>query len=289
MLSFSKDKRLNVNFTTSQIKTKMKRIALLTIFSLTLMSFIGHGQNHPKGNVELLLNKELKVKNGEPYYDFFYKDKSLERRYISREIENEIVGKTYKVDGYKPFLQEGPFGEEHYYILELKNTEQNIFYKYNPNSDLFYPFEVIGGLELSDDFYCQNIIETYDKFTGETTVKSKPIRGISFMKIVKEEKCDYYLWIQNNSTSLFVEKKGVIILLNNEKRIEKPEQEIDVNVSQTGGSYIYKTFIKLDNNDIELLTNNEITDIRLYVIDGVVEDGKELMENLKCLTRKYIH
>ena len=76
------------------------------------------------------------------------------------------------------------------------------------------------------------------------------------------------------------------MLLENNKRIERTDAEVDVKVNPSGSGYIYSIFIALTNDDINLLTQNPITDKRLYIYDGKVTRGKKIVDYLKCITTK---
>lgn len=79
---------------------------------------------------------------------------------------------------------------------------------------------------------------------------------------------------------------GVIILLNNGDKIERPEAKIDSKVSRNGSGYTYSAFISLSPAEIEKLSQNIITDVRLYIYDSTIKKGKKLQEYLKCIAEK---
>lgn len=79
--------------------------------------------------------------------------------------------------------------------------------------------------------------------------------------------------------------KGLTLLLENGKKIERPNADIDAKVNKGGSGYLYSAFIELTKEEIDLLINNPITDNRLYIYDGQIKNGAKLSEYLKCLTK----
>jgi hypothetical protein len=270
----------------------MKKIILTTTFiTLSLLVFC---QNFAGNDVELYRNKEIKVKpveeNLQKYgYHGFYTDK-----YLNDIFENGsgsdgskfatkysiLANKTFKVLSYESYTNS--IGKQMYRLI-IENKEIGVlFYDYNPQYDLIFPFEVIGGLTLPSDFYCKYITKTFDKFTGETKYKTDS-GGIFFLKVVKDGSSKVYLSInQPGATPTTISKKGLIILLDNNHKIEKTNAEIESKENGSGG-YYNSTFVELSNDDINLLKTYNMTDLRLYINDGVVENPEKYKELIKCL------
>src|SRR5690606_30521893 len=138
-----------------------------------------------------------------------------------------------------------------------------------------------GGLDLPEGFYCKDIETTTDKFTNEITSRSDYSEGISFLKITKNGSSKVYLAINESGSTVNVGKKGLILLLENGKKIEKPNAPIDVEAGRS--NYVYSAFIELTKAEIDLIINNPITADRLYIYDGEIKFGAKLSEYLKCL------
>lgn len=264
----------------------MKKITLLFL----LLSAFAFSQNFAGKDVELYINKELKVKpveaNLQSYgYRGFYTDTDLKNVFSNgsgRSSKYEsLVDKVFKVLSYEAY--KNSIGTEKY-KLKLENAEIGIlYYDYDAKVDLLFPFEVIGGLTLPDDFYCKGITETVDKFTGETKYNTNS-GGIFFLKVVKDKTSKIYLSINQPGATLTVGKKGLTILLENNKKIEKPNADIKANPNGSGG-YYNSTFVELTLAEINLLKANNMTDLRLYVNDTEVQNGAKYKELLKCLTK----
>jgi hypothetical protein len=267
----------------------MKKTVLLL---LLLISGITFGQNYPANNVELLSGKELKVlpkeENLQKYgYENFYTDENLKNVYES-DINNKynskyssLVDKIFKVIEILPYKT--ILSKDEFKLLIENNETGKLYFKYNPKFDVGYPFEVIGGLKLPEDFYCKEITQTVDKFTGETKYNTNS-GGIFFLKVVKDKTSKIYLSINQPGATLTIGKKGLTILLENNKKIEKPNAEIKANPNGSGG-YYNSTFVELTLAEINLLKANNMTDLRLYVNDSEVKNGTKYKELLKCLTK----
>ncbi|WP_445749912.1 hypothetical protein [Polaribacter sp.] len=267
----------------------MKKILLLTVILISNLSF---GQNFPGNDVNLLLDKEIKVKEKDESlqkygYDHFYKNDKMKKKYDCCESYNSkyagLVGKVFKVLSAEPY--KNIIGTEKY-KLKIENAETGIIYfDYDPKYEHSFPFEVIGGLDLPDDFYCKKIETTTDKFDGKTTSRTGYSEGISFIKVTKDGSSKIYMSVNEIGSTINVGKKGLILLLENGKKIERPNADLDTKVNKGGRGYVYSAFIELTQAEIDLIIENKITDNRLYIYDGEIKNGQKLSEYLKCLNK----
>ncbi len=261
---------------------------LLLIASL-LISMIGNAQfQFPETEVNLILNKELKVIPDEnslsKHYRNFYKSLDFDR---TNELENNydmLAGKTFKVTAIDNY--NGVTGRQ-LHKLTLTNPEiGTVYFNYNPSLSFEFPFEIIGGIKMPDGYYCNQFRTVTDKFTGITTTISKPFNGTSFMKTKGATKTTYFLDLSALSPTAVVGKTGVTILLANGKKISKPNAKIDIDANTSGGrNFKYTSMIELTKADIAMLTESPITDARLYIFDTQYKEGIKMMETLKCLIK----
>ncbi len=267
----------------------MKKLILL--FAL-MISSLNYAQNFPENDIQLLENKELKVLEKDvtlQKYGFegFYTDEALKKKFDLNNSYNSkyesLVGKVFKVISYEPY--KNLIGKDKF-KLKIENAETGILYfDYDPRFEHSFPFEVIGGLTLPADFYCKKIKIETDKFTGETKSNTDYSEGISILKVEKDKTITIYLSINTTGSTLNVGKEGLILLLENNKRIEKPEARIDAKVNTSGKGYVYNAFVRLTPEDIKLLKENNITDARLYIYDSIIKKGFKIKEYLKCLSK----
>ncbi|NDJ00081.1 hypothetical protein GWA97_13405 [Flavobacterium sp. LaA7.5] len=271
------------------------RITLL----LLMFSIFSFGQNFPGENVELLLNKEVTPIKDEVGKEYLYKNFYVEFDTISKKLDkykkkahafpkglyfsdyDKLVGKNFKVTKIYPTNQ------QQYSVLEIKNDEIGVlYYHYDSKYDFSFELEIIGGLDLPEDFYCKKIDVKVDKFENKQSYFTPYTSGVLLMKTVKNGKANIFLSINELGKTLNVGKTGLTLLLENGKKISKPDAKIDVETNGYG-EYVYNTLVLLTEDDIKLLLENNITDNRLYIYDGVIkkEDAEVIREYLKCLTK----
>lgn len=276
----------------------MKKL-LFSVLAILSVAF-ANAQNFPSTKVELLQDKTVKPKRYNDsdkkfHYKNFYSTFNIEKGEI-KELDDlrlfatskysfisdyeKLVGKEFKV------VKIYPPKNSKKYVLELKNEEfGTIYYNYSPDYEFDFELEVVGGIELPEGFYCDKISTEKDKFTGETTYTTDFADGVSFVKVVKNNVSKLYMQVNTSGSTLNVGKQGLIVLLNNGGKIQKPTAKIKVDKTSSGGGYVYSTFVELNKNDITILKQHLITATRLYIYDNDVEEGAKLKDMLKCLTK----
>ncbi len=277
---------------------------IIMFLSITI-SFISFGQNFPGKDVELLLNRTVKPislsdnDQRTAYRNFYVKfdtvSKKVEKskkgyRAFSKNTNlsdySKLVGQEFKV--VKIYNQTSIVSAEYgrLYVLELINKDLGtLFYDYDSKYPFAFELEVIGGLDFPEGYYCKDVKTTIDKFTGETNIRSNSIDGISFSKSIKENLTKTYMSINVAGSTLNIEKTGLIILLENGFKIERPGQKINVAVGSKGTSYTYSASIELSSKEIELLLENKITDVRLYIYDSSIKKSDILISYLECINK----
>ncbi len=271
------------------------KMKIFILFINILLIEILYCQDFPRKDISLLNGKDLIVKekpNANQYTSFygFYTDENLNSSYGDFGNYKLLAGKKFRMISYELCEKENLFQGERYYKLKIENDSIGIlFYKYDSESKMGFPFEVVGGINLPIDFYCKEIKKTFNKFTNETIYRSPEVEGLTFIKIEKNKKAKIYLSIEIGSHNLTLRNKGLILLLENNKRIERANERIDVKpMSQEMFgilhiSYIYSAFIELTRAEIKLLKEYDITDKRLYIHEGNIRKDETLRECLKCL------
>ena len=265
---------------------KLLFIPLLLITCICLAQDI-----FPAYDTSIISNKELKVLPRpellQSYgYEGFYKDDKLKKKYETdgnNSRYSSLVGKIFKLKTIVPYTSS--LGIQKFKLVLISQEAQEVFYDYDPRYEHLWNFEIIGELNLPKDFFCRDVKMTVDKFTNDTTYTTKGRDGIYFLKIKRGGKDIYYLSSNLTGSTLNVREKGFTLLLENNKRIEKPDVILDVE-SSSGSGWIYRAFVRLTDDDISLIINNVITDKRHYIYDASVKSGKLLSEYLKCLQLK---
>jgi len=264
----------------------MKRVNFVLVFVLTTLFCFGQ---FPSRHPELLLEKEVTIKPLAPtLQEYGYRNlhKTTEFKSSDKPIRHSsVVGKKYFVKEVIPYQKY----DNTYFRIKIESSENGtLYYDYNPRFEHEYILEVDGGLELPKDVYCSDIVTEQDKFTNVLKSSSPYSEGISFIKTVKNGNTTIFLSINEIGATATFNKTGLILLLENNKRIEKPNAPIDVKVNSgyTGATgYVYSAFVQLTSEDIKLLSENAITDNRLYVFDGTIKDGNKLKDYINCLIK----
>ena len=160
-----------------------------------------------------------------------------------------------------------------------------LYYKYDVEYDFNYELEVVGGLDLPGKFYCQDITSKKDKFTGEVTFSSPIKDGITLIKVVNKGIVSLYMSALEIGNTANVGKTGVYLSLENGIKISKPNVKISIDANTN--NYRYSCFFPLTPNDIKLLKKYKITDKRLYIYDGSVNDDSAnyIRGYINCLSK----
>ena len=266
----------------------MKKI--IVVFAL-LLSLSAAAQNFPYRNIELLIGKEVQIiplNETELKYSAGYKDFSTDVKGIYTYQEggsvvtkpSALVDRVFKVES----IESNPISTGAS-MLKLKDSKGEIIY-YKYKQDFPTPFNVLGGVVLPDDYYCQYIKETTDKFTREQTFVCKKNYTFELTKSKKGKVVKYTLYLETSKDERLGVGKGVTILLENNKRIEKPT--VLVKTDGALKSPHYSAIFELTPADIALLKDNKITDFRLFKYDDLMyPDYAEVFQGaLQCMLAK---
>ena len=276
----------------------------LIILFIALSNF-AFAQNFPGKNVNLLRNKIVKPKeykeeqNKSFHYRNFYKNFDTISKKLETYNNNIFQDKNYNSNYYKlvglPFkvtniykkkmLIESPsFPQE--YVLELFNDSIGvIYYDYDTEYEFNYELEVVGGLNVPNDFYCKEIEYEKDKFTNEEKYSTPIQDGITLIKYIENGKTSIYMMVYVIGYTANVGEQGAYLLLENGSKITKLKEPIDIDVNEN--NYRYSAFILLNTADIALLKKYKITDIRLYIYDRKFEEEAAIRIKgyLNCLIK----
>ena len=148
----------------------MKKFTLLFLFfSLAAMA----QESFPYKRPLLILNKTvtiIRTPSSEQFgYRKFYEDKTCYKNYKkvgSNTPEKELLGRTFTVTAIDS--TENTYRKEYEYKLTLKDNTETIYYSYVPRfAAMFYSFEVKGGLDLPDGFYCDFVEKGKYDYTAQ--------------------------------------------------------------------------------------------------------------------------
>lgn len=214
----------------------------------------------------------------------FYDDMTASSDYYKLKPLIFTVEKIYELNEKKSYKSYND------YVFQLSNTEiGKIYYRYDPTNEAIFELELINNEILSNEVYCNNILIKKDKFEDlETHMTPFGNQGLSLMKSIRNNIKTYYLSVKVNGGTLNVGEKGAYILLENGKKISKPNEKIDVDYnSRNASDWEYSAFIQLSQEEISLLKSSRITDVKLYIYENeiTIKNGLIIQEYLKCLTK----
>jgi hypothetical protein len=276
------------------------RITLFIIFCITHCTF--YSQNYAKERVSDYIGKELKVREKSDKYgysSFFIKiDDKTNLNTLDKEhtlfYDRNALGSTYEKLIDKVFICDSVFliskEIKTNYFLRLKNKEiGTVYYAYrndlknstaeNKGMAYFFPFTVIGGLPV-----CNQISQKVDKFDGVITLNSPYEEPISFTKKIKGTDTTIYCSISISRNEIYT-GKGLIILLNDGNKIERPEEKVDYKLNSSSNGFEHSVFFRLSKEEILKLKTSEITDVKMYVLDFTIANGNTIKEYLNCITK----
>jgi len=260
----------------------------LLLFALILLSFVSYGQEYK----DIFLGKD-----GSTYKGLYLKYKSgsisgMSHSFYSEEpqksFQSPVYGKNEKynfntdtvhvrdreflVVDVKPcsFCFDNNKFQTEDYIFELNDGKETIYYVYDGKYDFNFPF-LVKGFSYSSDYVSQFIKKETDDFTGEVTITSPILNDVSLLKVIKKGSSTpiYYLDLETGGSTLNYNVKGVIVLFKDGSKWSKPEQKIDVRVSD---GWRYSAFITLTQQDLQLFSSKEIDKFRLYIYDNHAPD-----------------
>jgi hypothetical protein len=268
----------------------MDKITLL--LAAFLFTITATAQDSPGSRPELLMDKTVKVKPltagilaYEKGYDNFYADEKMVKRYAEtkdrRTKHDALQGRVFTVTGIRPFESSGTKN----FLLHLNDTLSNeaVYYKFNQNCEVQgkYYFEVLGGLEYPDDFFCDYLKTEEDKAAGEKKLIATIAEGIHVIKVKKGSAVIYRM------EAVTVEQvismlKGVTLVFENGGSIVKPEAEVQMSTNKND-NIVYFTTFELTPADVSLLTQSRLLSGKISRFEKTYTEGQKLQGMVNCL------
>jgi hypothetical protein len=190
---------------------------------------------------------------------------------------DQLLGKTFTVIATRPLVS-------NYFKIELKTeTGETVYYDMSGNSEYGYPFEVIGGLTIPKEYYCEEIEQhTFDK---TNIYEAGPYFGVRLRKEITPGKPDDY------SLNIFVfmehdikpQTTGTLILENN-KMVEFNAYIIAQFMD--GKSFKYQFSVIPSAKEVELLKNNKILGVKIGDKVAPIQGGSKIKNVFACLVTK---
>ena len=135
---------------------------------------------------------------------------------------------------------------------------------------------------------CSGFKREVDEFTDEVIIRT-PIfdeQGLSpivVFKTIKNGKESYDMRLGTVGSTVSLNKTGVIVLFDDGTKWNKPDAEVDVDVSEQG--FDYNSYVRLDESDMALFSNKKVKKFRLYIYDEEVSPGfaNRFVSYVNCL------
>lgn len=258
----------------------MKQILLLflVLFTATLKA-----QSFPYKNVELLKNKEVTIietheSSVTDGYSEFYSDKYYIKRYMKADSgymsrRDALIGKKFKV------LDIGPAGSD--FWLTLQGEDNSIcYYQYRPTMLLMnYPFNVTGGLDLPDNFYCSYFKK--ESYTAKEVYVAQ-IHKIHIFKRVEDGVVRYTFVINEFLQTDGRAGKGFALIMEDGTQISQPKFPIE---PQYHDGVNYKYFHSFDPTpeEMKILASKKIISAKFIDHFVTINWGEQIQGIFKCL------
>lgn len=260
----------------------MKKI----LFSLALACAVQvAAQDYPGKNIEVLNDRELVVMRATPNqkeygYHNFYSDPQLKKVYKKKGFYTKaeaVEGKVFKVVSYSPNGSN--------YVLKLDNKETGIiYYKYETDNHFRYFFEVVGGENIPDDVFCEqlSIDKTWNSRGAKYIYTSKT--GNFNDIIVEETSKNFAMKVTLTDKSDKKEViKGITLTLENNEQLQFPDVSIETSPSYKDGDYRYDALISLKQQDLDKLTKSKLVKVQIGIHTKEIFEGGLLMRHIRCL------
>jgi len=258
-----------------------------TLLIALFFSLIITAQDHPGKRPELLLGKEVTVKElplnlQATGYEGFYINEKLIIHYADNQKykskHDALANKTFKVLSVEPGIDMA--GIPRYKVKLQAADETIVFYEFKDLND--YYFTVKGGLDYPADFYCDFINETRSGNTMSYRIDAK--YNCRLHKITNEGRSAYFLDVSAVEDTPD-RTKGLTIYLDNGAKIERPDVAPKMDVT-SGGLYRHECKIDITDKELELLKQHVIKNFRIGAWSEDVVDGEFIKNALPCLLTK---
>jgi hypothetical protein len=129
-------------------------------------------------------------------------------------------------------------------------------------------FPILIQAQKCDKYFKREV----DKFDGKTTITTNMLGNVAFYKVIPPDGSPTtFLVLHATGHTPAVNEKGVIIILSDGTKIVRPNQGIDVEVSEGtsfgSGPYTYRAFFSVTDDELKQMAQSGITDFRLYIFD----------------------
>ncbi|VDH16852.1 Uncharacterised protein [Algoriella xinjiangensis] len=195
--------------------------------------------------------------------DFYNNELDRELSKVNVETQIKLIEKYKKVDSIKLSIKEAELK-----IKEAKDLE---------------------ATEKYNNFPCESISYSKDKFTGEKMWETQYNEFITIEKHIKNTSTAYYfsLFYYDNFLTIPPKNTALILLFSDGTKLTKYD-DVNVDYIDSDKGYQYHFFTSLNSNDLKILGSKKITDYKLYIFSSEFDKvaSERLMKQTKCLVFK---
>lgn len=199
--------------------------------------------------------------------------------------KESLLGKVFSVDS---IIEDKSLRRCIFQLVEV-TTSETIYLIYDIkrcSGRQGFPF--LTNKEFKKEDFCSNIKTKKDDFEEQVNIdapwEKDGLASFNLSKVISGNTKSYYLFVTTTGSTPNVGIKGVILLLDDKSKINKPEVEIDIEVD--GSSYKYSAFIPLTEQEMNILKTKSIDKYRLYIYDQDLSYGasEKLKMYVQCIT-----
>jgi hypothetical protein len=248
---------------------------LFTLITLLFIATVAAQVSYPYKRPELLAGKEVKVLPynsdfGSKGFEYFYKEDQMnnyaaEASWQSYTLPKYLEGRVFKVT--EVAKDTGKYGENSFYLKLLSDKDETVYYRYSTddtNGESGFPLEVIGGLDLPADFYCDYInkganIGEYSTRNGGVTFTRERFDTPAEKKAKAAKEYEVRVKFYGKASTL---NRGLTLFFDNGKSIER-KNEFVISTLDNGTLYKHETSIILTKQEAEIMATANLTGFKI--------------------------
>jgi hypothetical protein len=246
---------------------------LFTLITLLFIATVAAQVSYPYKRPQLLAGKEVKVL---PYVKF-YPDQTGYYGFTTAPNFYHVYAEIKKDSQYtKPEALEGRIfkvievtkdesDKDSFYVRLLGDKGDTLYYNYTLSTqESSFPFEVIGGLDLPADFYCDYInrgvnIGEYSTRSGDVTFTRERFDTPAEKKAKAAKEYEVRIKFYGNASQL---DRGLTLFFDNGKSIVR-KNEVVLSKLDNGTLYKHETSIILTKQEAELMATANLTGFKI--------------------------
>jgi hypothetical protein len=132
---------------------------------------------------------------------------------------------------------------------------------------------------------CDEIKTEKDKFTDVITYRSPSLNQIVVMSTVTEQDTSVYLYIRGTGRTARTGEPVILLLENGEKIVKNARTKVRVK-SAMNSEYEHSALFKLTPDEVELLNQYVITDVRLFLTDVKIINPEKYKGYINCISNQ---